>query len=189
MLAARGNQVTDSELALTRKLRKPRFAAVALIAAAVLYAGSVRLGQAQGEVPALAVAEIQYSDTSGEGIDQSADHVRRLRAFEVSLRTDLAAGGKIRNVTLDCPPNACSVGDIDIAQLVDKAQAAGAAYLLVSSFHKVSTLVQWAKFDIVDVKTRNVVFNRLVTFRGDNDTAWRHAESFVVREILDHEEP
>src|ERR1700739_4048095 len=98
MLAARGNQVTDSELALTRKLRKPRFAAVALIAAAVLYAGSVRLGQAQGEVPALAVAEIQYSDTSGEGIDQSADHVRRLRAFEVSLRTDLAAGGKIRNV-------------------------------------------------------------------------------------------
>jgi hypothetical protein len=52
-----------------------------------------------------------------------------------------------------------------------------------------STLVQWVKFDIVDVKTRKVVFNRLVTFRGDNDAAWRHAESFVVREILDHEEP
>jgi hypothetical protein len=51
-----------------------------------------------------------------------------------------------------------------------------------------STLVQWAKFDLVEVKTRNVVFNRLVTFRGDNDKAWRHAESFIVREILDHEE-
>jgi hypothetical protein len=29
---------------------------------------------AQGEVPTLAVAEIQYSDTSGEMIDQSDDH-------------------------------------------------------------------------------------------------------------------
>jgi hypothetical protein len=104
------------------------------------------------------------------------------------LRTDLAASGKVRTVTLDCPPTACSVGDIDAAQLLDKAQAAGATHLLISSVHKLSTLIQWAKFDIVDVKTRNVVFNRLVTFRGDNDKAWRHAESFVVQEILDHEE-
>ena len=136
----------------------------------------------------MAVAEIQYSDTSGEVIDQSADHFRRLREFEASLRTDLAASGKVRNATLECPPNACSVGDIDADQLLEKAQAAGAGYLLISSFHKVSTLVQWAKVDIIDVKTRNVVFNRLVTFRGDNDKAWTHAESFIVREILDHEE-
>ena len=155
---------------------------VALVAAAI-FGGS----QARAEPAALAVAEIQYSDTSGEVIDQSADHFRRLREFEASLRADLAASGKVRNAALDCPPNACSVGDIDPGQLLDKAQAAGAAYLLISSFHKVSTLVQWAKFDIVDVKTRNVVFNRLVTFRGDNDKAWRHAESFIVRQILDHE--
>jgi hypothetical protein len=159
-----------------------------LLAAAVFYTGPVRQSRAQGEPPVLAVAEIQYIDTSGEVIDQSADHFRRLREFEASLRTDLAASGKVRNAALDCPPNACSVGDIEVDQLLDKAQAAGAGYLLISSFHKVSTLVQWAKFDIVDVKTRNVVFNRLVTFRGDNDTAWRHAESFIVREILDHEE-
>ena len=70
---------------------------------------------------------------------------------------------------------------------LDKAQAAGADYLLIMSFHKMSTLVEWAKFDIVSVKTRNVVFNKLVeVFRGDNDKAWRHAESFIVKEILDH---
>jgi hypothetical protein len=136
----------------------------------------------------MAVAEIQYIDTSGEVIDQSAEHFRRLREFEASLRADLTASGKVGNVALDCPPNACSVGDIEVDQLLDKAQAVGAAYLLISSFHKLSTLVQWAKFDIVDVKTRNVVFNRLVTFRGDNDEAWRHAGSFIVRDILDHEE-
>jgi hypothetical protein len=167
---------------------KFRSVGLALVAAAEFNACAAGQSQAQSEVPTLAVAEIQYSDTSGEVVDQSADHFRRLREFEASLRTDLAAGGKVRNVTLDCPPNACSVGDIDADRLLDKAQAAGAAYLLISSFHKLSTLVQWAKFDIVDVKTRNVVFNRLVTFRGDNDKAWRHAESFIVREILDHEE-
>src|ERR1017187_9767279 len=132
--------------------------------------------------------EVPYSDTSGEVIDQSADHFRRLREFEASLRTDLAASGKVRNGVLDCPPNACSIGDIEANQLLDKAQAAGAGYLLISSFHKMSTLVQWAKIDLVEVKTRNVVFNRLVTFRGDNDKAWRHAESFIVRQILDHED-
>ena len=165
-----------------------RSAGLALVAAIVLYAGPVRQSRAQGEVPVLAVAEIQYIDTSGEVIDQSADHFRRLREFEASLRTDLAASGKVQNVGLDCPPNACSIGDIDADQLLGKAQAAGAGYLLISSFHKVSTLVQWAKFDLVEVKSRNVVFNRLVTFRGDNDKAWRHAESFIVRQILDHEE-
>ena len=161
---------------------------LALVAAAAFCKSEALQGQALREAPVLAVSEIQYSDTSGEVIDQSAEHFRRLREFEASLRSDLAASGKVRNAALDCPPNACSVGDIDIDQLLGKAQAAGAGYLLVSSFHKVSTLVQWAKVDIIDVKTRNVVFNSLVTFRGDNDAAWRHAESFIVREILDHED-
>jgi uncharacterized protein DUF2380 len=166
---------------------KLRSASLALVAAAVCYASLARQSQAQGEAPSFAVAEIQYTDTSGEVIDQSAEHFRRLREFETSLRTDLAASGKLRNVALDCPPNACSAGDIDTDQLLGKAQAAGAAYLLIAGFHKVSTLVQWAKFDIVDVKARNVVFGRLVTFRGDNDEAWRRAESFIVQDIRDHE--
>ena len=171
------------------KPMKRRSPCLALAVAAFAIAVAVTKGQAQGEAPVVAVAEIQYVDTSGEVVDQSADHFRRLREFEASLRTDLAASGKIRNVAMDCPPNACSIGDIDMEQLLAKAQTAGAEYLLISSFHKMSTLVQWAKIDLIEVKTRNVVFNRLVTFRGDNDKAWRHAESFIVREILDHQEP
>ena len=170
------------------KPMKRRSAVLALVAAVSFCAAPIRPGRAQGEAPVLAVAEIQYVDTSGEVVDQTADHFRRLRQFEASLRADLAASGKVQNVALDCPPNACSIGDIDADRLLDKAQAAGAAYLLVGSIHKLSTLVQWARFDIVEVKTRNAVFNRLVTFRGDSDKAWAHAESFVVREILDHED-
>jgi Protein of unknown function (DUF2380) len=179
----------NSNPSSTEKPTTRRLVGLALVAAAVVCASPVRQSQAQDDAPVVAVAEIQYIDTSGEVLDQSADHFRRLREFEAALRTDLAASGKVRNVALDCPPNTCSVGDIDADQLLGKAQAAGAAYLLISSLHKMSTLVQWAKFDLVEVKTRNVVFNRLVTFRGDNDQAWRHAESFIVREILDHEEP
>ena len=145
------------------------------------------LERAQGGPPVLAVAEIEYVDTSGEVVDQSAEHVRRMREFEASLRADLAASGKIRSAALDCVRNACSVAHIDADQLLGKAQAAGAAFLLVSSVHKMSTLVQWAKFDIIDVKARTVVFDRLVTFRGDNDEAWRRAESFIVREIIERE--
>jgi hypothetical protein len=164
---------------------KPKSARLALAVATAFCAGAV---PAQADTPVVAVAEIQYIDTSGEVIDQSADHFRRLREFEASLRTDLAASGKVQSVNLDCPPNACSIGDIEADRLLAMAQAAGAGYLLISSFHKVSTLVQWAKVDLVEVKSRNVVFNRLVTFRGDNDKAWSHAESFIVRQILDHEE-
>jgi hypothetical protein len=145
------------------------------------------LASIQAQPPGLAVAEIDYVDTSGEVIDQSADHQRRLRAFEASLRSDLTANGKLRSVVLDCPPNACSIGDIDANQLIGKAQAAGADFLLISAFHKVSTLVQWAKFDIIDVKAQRLSFERLVSFRGDNDEAWRRAEAFMVRDIMDRE--
>jgi hypothetical protein len=162
-------------------------AGLALAAAAILCGSPLREGRAQTEAPTLAVAGIDYSDTSGEVIDQSADHVRRLRAFESALRSDLSASGKLRSVSLDCPPDACSVGDIDAKQLIGKAQAAGADFLLIGAFHKVSTLIQWAKFDMIDVKAQKLSFERLVSFRGDNDEAWRRAEAFIVRDIVDRE--
>ena len=163
-------------------------AALALVAAAILCAGPVRQGLAQAAMPVLAVAEINYVDTSGEAIDQSADHRRRLREFEAALRSDLAASGKVANAALECPPNACSVGDITDGQLLTKAKEAGATHLLIGRFHKMSTLIQQAKFDVIDVKARKIVFGRYISFRGDNDEAWHRAESFLARQILDHGE-
>ena len=169
------------------KLMQRYATAIALVTAAVLCASSARPSQAQGATPVLAVAELQYVDTSGEVIDQSADHVRRRREFEASLRSDLVKSGKMRDVGLDCPPNACSVEDINFERLLGKAQAAGASHLLIGAVHKMSTLVQQAKFNIIEVKSRKVVFDRYVTFRGDSDQAWRRAESFVASQILDQE--
>jgi hypothetical protein len=168
------------------KMKSP-LAALALVATATFCAGPVRQAQAQATTPIIAVAEINYVDTSGEVIDQSADHRRRLREFEAALRSDLVASGKMANAALECPPNACSVGDLNDAQLLDKAKQAGATHLLIGRFHKMSTLIQQAKFDIIDVKARKMVFDRYITFRGDNDAAWRHAESFVARQIINQE--
>ncbi|KRR07043.1 hypothetical protein CQ12_24670 [Bradyrhizobium jicamae] len=169
------------------KLMKLRIISLAL-AAAIVSACPVRHGHAQSGLPVLAVAEIYYVDTSGEVIDQSADHRRRLREFEAALRSDLAASGKIANAALECPPNACSVGEINDGQLLRKAKEAGATHLLIGRFHKMSTLVQQAKFDVIDVNARRIVFARYISFRGDNDAAWQRAESFLARQILDHGE-
>jgi hypothetical protein len=194
-------RITRMEYAVAFKLRDARSGAIVAVeqtdlrmGANVAWSRGARwliqnrlLERAQDKPPVLAVAGIEYIDTSGEVIDQSADHLRRLRAFEASLRTDLAAGGKLRSADLDCPPNACSIGDLDVGQLLSKAQAAGADFLLIGTVQKMSTLVQWAKFDIIDVKAQKVVFDRLVTFRGDSDEAWRRAEAFIVRQIRDRE--
>jgi Protein of unknown function (DUF2380) len=194
-------RITRTEYTVTYKLRDARSGTIVAVGqtdlrmgANVAWSRGARwlienrlLAQAQGKPLVFAVAEIEYIDTSGEVIDQSADHLRRRRTFEASLRNDLAASGKLRSADLDCPQNACSVGDLTTGQLLDKAQAAGADLLLIGSVQKMSTLVQWAKFDIIDVKARKVVFERLVSFRGDNDEAWRRAELFIAGQIRDRE--
>ncbi len=194
-------RISRTEYAVTYKIRDIRSGAIVdteqtdlRMGANVAWSRGARwliqnrlLASAEDKPPGLAVAEMDYVDTSGEVIDQTADHRRRLRAFEASLRSDLTASGKLQSVVLDCPPDACSIGDITANELIGKAQAAGADFLLISAFHKVSTLIQWAKFDMIDVKAQKLSFERLVSFRGDNDEAWRRAEAFMVRDILDRE--
>jgi hypothetical protein len=141
-------------------------------------------GHAQTAAPALAIVTLDYIDTSGEVRDQQADHAQRLRAFMESLRSDLATNGKFRIVMLDCPLAGCPASSTPPDELAAAAGKAGAAYVLVGGIHKMSTLVQWAKVEILDVRLQKVVFNRLLTFRGDDDASWRHAEEFLARDIL-----
>ena len=64
------------------------------------------------------------------------------------------------------------------------ARAAGARFVVLGGVHKMSTLVQWAKIQIADEEQGQVVFDRLLTFRGDTDEAWQRAESFLARDVL-----
>ena len=50
--------------------------------------------------------------------------------------------------------------------LLKAANATGADFLMVGGIHKMSTLVQWAKAEVIDLRTGQIVLDKLFTFRG-----------------------
>lgn len=136
--------------------------------------------KAQG---AIAVIDFDYVDTSGEERDQRKEHEARLAAFMAALRTDLARGAQFKVVTPLCQPAPCSLTGTIMPNLLAASRDAGADIIIIGGVHKMSTLVQWAKVEALDAKTGRVLFDKLFTFRGDTDDAWRRAEAFIFDEI------
>jgi hypothetical protein len=131
----------------------------------------------------IALVDFDYVDTSGEERDQSQEHTARLNDFMAALRRDLVAQGKTV-VAPKCDPAPCSTA-VPVDGLLRAAREAGAGILLVGGFHKMSTLIQWAKVDVIDTATEQVVLDRLFSFRGDSDDAWRSAEGFIARQLAE----
>ncbi|MTV12839.1 DUF2380 domain-containing protein [Bradyrhizobium elkanii] len=112
----------------------------------------------------VSIDDFSYVDTSGEVIDQTAAHQKRLDAFMRALRADVAAEPRYRLV-----PSTAPAGEARIK--------------VVGGVQKMSTLVQWAKVAVIDVEANQVLYEKLYTFRGDTDEAWDHARTFVSREV------
>ncbi|HXW71437.1 MAG TPA: DUF2380 domain-containing protein [Methylocella sp.] len=129
----------------------------------------------------IGIVDFDYADTSSEVRDQAAKHRALLEAFMASLRRDLEASGRYRLVPLNCEPEPCSTANPEV--LLGAARRAGAALMLYGGIHKESTLVQWAKVQMADVPTDTAVYDRLYTFRGDDDTAWNRAEAFLATDL------
>jgi hypothetical protein len=110
----------------------------------------------------VSVEDFGYLDTSGEPVDQTADHQMRLQAFMSALKRDIEVAPGY--------------------QFVPSAQT-GASLGIVGGIQKTSTLVQWVRAAVVDFRDNKVLMAKLYTFRGDNDEAWGRAEVFVSREI------
>lgn len=126
--------------------------------------------------PGVAIDDFVYSDTSGEPTDQTAAHQRRLTTFMAALRRDIAADGEYHLVPSSC---ATPCGD----DALHAAAQAGANILVMGAVKKMSTLVLWAKVTAIDVGANRVAFEKLYTFRGDNDEAWERAESFIAKQL------
>jgi hypothetical protein len=131
---------------------------------------------------AVAVIDFDYLDTSGEPRDQRAEHEARLAAFMSDFRTDLAKGGDFRVVAPKCGADPCS-SKSQVEPLLVAARDSGADILLLGGVHKMSTLVQWAQVEAIEAGSGRVLFNKLFTFRGDTDEAWRRAENFMIEEM------
>ena len=153
-----------------------------LLVAAILAFG----GRALADAPiTVGVAEIDYRDSSGEQKDQQAVHLERAKRFAETLREDLTASGKYKVVLLDCGKDPCSVENQIPQDLIAAAKQAGARLLVYGGVHKMSTLVQFMKAQAVDVEADKLVFERLITFRGDDNPAWARAEKFLAKELLE----
>jgi hypothetical protein len=137
----------------------------------------------------IALLDFDYVDTSGEARDQSEFHRQQVDNFTRNLGAQLERSGKFRVVTLHCDPAPCTTDDAAPADLVAKARQSGARLVLFGGVHKASTLVQWAKAQVVDVEADRVVFNRLMSFRGDDEQAWERAEAFLAKDLLSYDWP
>jgi hypothetical protein len=145
----------------------------------------VTAGLQAAEPVAIGVAEIDYQDSSGEVTDQQAAHAERAARFAEALRQDLAASGRYKVVTLDCGKNPCSAESQIPEDMIAAAKQAGARLLVYGGVHKMSTLVQNMKAQVVDVDADRLVFERLITFRGDDNESWDRAERFLAKELLE----
>lgn len=132
----------------------------------------------------VAVADFDYADTSGEATDQAAAHAARLRALTQQMRDGLDDSGRYRVMQLACASGPCSAGNTDPAEPIAKARAAGARLLVFGGVQKMSTLIQFASAQVVDLEADRLVFNRRLSFRGDTDEAWRRAGEFLVADLV-----
>ena len=134
--------------------------------------------------PSLALAGFFLVNSSGEQRDQKAEHAARLQRFDNILHEELSKSGQFTLADMKCPQARCTSETMTLDQLAGYARDAGARFVAVGAVEKMSTLVLWSRLEVYDVSTRKLVFNSLLTFRGDNDEAWRRAARYAARELI-----
>jgi hypothetical protein len=134
---------------------------------------------------AIAVADFDNLDTSGEAADRTAQHAVRVQDFAGLLRDGLVGVGNYKVVRLQCEQPTCSVGSVGADALISTARRAGARLLIYGGIHKMSTLVQWGELQVVDLEREQLLLRRSFTFRGDSDEAFRHAAGFIGENLKD----
>lgn len=100
------------------------------------------------------------------------------------LRADLAASKRFKILALTCGGASCN-GAASLDDVRREARDAGASLLLVGGVRKMSTLILWMNILVVDVASGERVLVRELSFRGDNDDAWRRAGAFAAKQVVD----
>ncbi len=165
---------------------------ILLLASLIVAIGAAAAGSARAEEAAppripIIVVDFDYRDTSGETNDQSAEHRARMSAFMDKLRSDIAARPEFRLLVLPCKDPPCTAGNMSAPVLLESAKSAGARLILYGEVHKMSTLIEWGKIQIVDLLADKLIYDKMLTFRGDTDEAWARAEAFIAEELPSRE--
>jgi hypothetical protein len=157
-------------------------AAIAAIGAAAALLLPIRLIAAPLTI---AVADFDYIDTSGEVKDQRAEHKARMAQFAELLRAKLGADGEFQVMPLACAEPPCTPINMQPERFIAASRKSSARYVVYGGIHKTSTLVQWGDVELLDLESNKLLLKRTVTFRGDNDEAFRRAAAFVSDTIKD----
>ena len=136
------------------------------------------------EPVAVAVADFDYIDPTGGVMEQERVATERLRTLVQKVRDGLDQSDRYRVVFLECAPAPCSAGRTDPAELIAKAQAAGARLLVFGGIQKMNAAIQYGNAEVVDLEADRLVFDRNIAFRNDSDEAWHHAAKFLVAELM-----
>ncbi|MCO5063944.1 MAG: DUF3280 domain-containing protein [Rhizobiaceae bacterium] len=134
----------------------------------------------------IAVANFDFNDTSGEPNNQDLKHSTLLARFDDALESALADDSEFKVSPLTCRDEPCSLANSGLQALLDAAADTDADYLLIGQMHKMSTLVGWTKFALVEIATGKAVCDRFLTYRGDTEEAWTRAAAGVGRDIKRH---
>ncbi len=127
----------------------------------------------------IAVADFDYIDTSGEVKDQRAEHQARMAQFAELLRAKLSAEGEFRVMPVECAEPPCTPINMQPENFIAASRRSSARFVVYGGIHKTSTLVQWGDVELLDLEANKLLLKRTVTFRGDNDEAFRRAAAFV----------
>lgn len=164
---------------IDRSLRRLA-AQAAAIALAVVAGLSFAAPRAWPAAPVtIAVADFDYTDTSGEVNDQSAAHRARVAQFADLVRENLGGQGDYRVLPVDCPEHPCTPINMRPDAFIAAARRSGARFVVYGGIRKMSTLVQWGDVELLDLENEKLLLQRTVSFRGDNDDAFRRAAAFV----------
>ena len=155
-------------VALYALAERARLVLVILFTATVL--SLTGCGALAAEPVTVAVADFDYSDTSGEIKDQVDAHRARVVAFGQLLRDGLQSEGKYRVVGLDCPDGGCTAASMRSDDFLAHGRRSGARLVVYGGIRKMST-VQWGEVQVLDLQRNELLLRRTVTFRGDTDTA------------------
>lgn len=135
--------------------------------------------------PDIAMGDFSFRDTSGEVRDQTAEHEKRLSAFNDRLHGALAKAQSADFTILDCRHNACDGQRPSAKILSAEARDKQLHLMLVGEIHKMSTLVGWVNLAVIDLKSNKPVCDRFLTYRGDTDEAWQRAAATSAHIIID----
>ena len=162
-----------------------RFAAIWIAATVLLATTSDRAA----DIPTLLVLPLEIVDTSGETPSRAKELEDRLTTLTLYISRELGThglyavidpisiGSEIGKARATQPLDRCNGCERDLARLVH------ADRVLIGAVDKVSTLIGSLRLNIVDVATGQIIFSRVLGFRGDTDEAWQRAARFFVRDL------